>query len=65
MKEFDVVIIGAGQAGTDAAELVHVYVALMNAKAPYSVLENAIQIHPTLSEAIQSAVSGDAIPECI
>jgi pyruvate/2-oxoglutarate dehydrogenase complex dihydrolipoamide dehydrogenase (E3) component len=50
-------ILGAAVLCTDAAELVHIYVALMNAKAPYTVLENAIQIHPTLSEAIQSAVS--------
>jgi hypothetical protein len=32
----------------------------MNAKVPYTVMENAIHIHPTLSEAVQSAVS--AIP---
>lgn len=50
-------ILGAAVLCADAAELVHIYVALMNAKAPYTVLENAIQIHPTLSEAIQSAVS--------
>jgi pyruvate/2-oxoglutarate dehydrogenase complex dihydrolipoamide dehydrogenase (E3) component len=50
-------ILGAAVLCAEAAELVHIYVALMNAKAPYTVLENAIQIHPTLSEAIQSAVS--------
>jgi pyruvate/2-oxoglutarate dehydrogenase complex dihydrolipoamide dehydrogenase (E3) component len=54
-------ILGAAVLCSGAAELVHIYVALMNAQAPYTMLENAIQIHPTLSEAIQSAVSEDAI----
>jgi pyruvate/2-oxoglutarate dehydrogenase complex dihydrolipoamide dehydrogenase (E3) component len=50
-------ILGAAVLCAEGAELVHIYVALMNADAPYPVLENAIQIHPTLSEAVQSAVS--------
>jgi len=50
-------LLGAAVLSIEAAELVHIYVALMNANAPYTVLENAIQIHPTLAEAIQSAVS--------
>ena len=29
----------------------------MNAKAPYSVLRDSIHIHPTLAEAVQSAVA--------
>jgi pyruvate/2-oxoglutarate dehydrogenase complex dihydrolipoamide dehydrogenase (E3) component len=29
---------------------------MMNADAPYSVIRDAIHIHPTLAEAIQSAV---------
>lgn len=50
-------ILGAAVLASEGAELVHIYVALMNAGAPYPVLENAIHIHPTLAEAIQSAVS--------
>jgi pyruvate/2-oxoglutarate dehydrogenase complex dihydrolipoamide dehydrogenase (E3) component len=50
-------ILGAAVLAAEGAELVHIYVALMNAEAPYSVLKNAIQIHPTLAEAVQSAVS--------
>ena len=50
-------ILGAAVLANEGAELVHIYVALMNAKARYTVLENAIQIHPTLAEAVQSAVS--------
>jgi pyruvate/2-oxoglutarate dehydrogenase complex dihydrolipoamide dehydrogenase (E3) component len=50
-------ILGAAVLAAEAAELVHIYVALMNADAPWAVLDNAIQIHPTLAEAAQSAVA--------
>jgi pyruvate/2-oxoglutarate dehydrogenase complex dihydrolipoamide dehydrogenase (E3) component len=50
-------ILGAAVLSAEGAELVHIYVALMNAGAPWSVLKNAIQIHPTLAEGVQSAVS--------
>jgi hypothetical protein len=36
---------------------VHAYVGLMNNDAPYTVLRDAIHIHPTLAEAVQSAVA--------
>ena len=49
-------ILGAAVLGEEAAELVHLYVELMNAEAPYTVM-NAIHVHPTLAEAVQSAVS--------
>jgi hypothetical protein len=32
------------------------YVDLMNADTPYTVIRDAIHIHPTLAEAVQSAV---------
>ena len=35
----------------------HVYIDLMNANAPYTVIRDAVHIHPTLAEAVQSAVS--------
>lgn len=50
-------ILGAAVLAAQGAELVHMYVDLMNAGAPYSVLRDAIHIHPTLAEAVQSAVS--------
>jgi pyruvate/2-oxoglutarate dehydrogenase complex dihydrolipoamide dehydrogenase (E3) component len=50
-------ILGATVLASDAAELVHMYVDLMNADAPYTVIRDAIHIHPTLAEAIQSAVN--------
>lgn len=50
-------ILGAAVLSEEAAELVHLYVELMNADAPYTVMERAIHIHPTLAEAVQSALS--------
>ncbi|HTM58124.1 MAG TPA: FAD-dependent oxidoreductase [Candidatus Udaeobacter sp.] len=50
-------ILGAAVLAAGGAELVHAYVDLMNAGAPATVIEHAIHIHPTLSEAVQSAVT--------
>lgn len=50
----DDALLGAAVFAVEGAELVHAYVDLMNAKAPRSVLVNAVHVHPTLSEAIQS-----------
>jgi pyruvate/2-oxoglutarate dehydrogenase complex dihydrolipoamide dehydrogenase (E3) component len=50
-------ILGAAVLAVDAAELVHLYVDLINAGLPYTVMRDAIYIHPTLAEAVQSAVS--------
>jgi pyruvate/2-oxoglutarate dehydrogenase complex dihydrolipoamide dehydrogenase (E3) component len=49
-------ILGAAVLSSDAAELIHMYVDLMNADAPYTVIYDAIHIHPTLAEAIQSVM---------
>src|SRR5215216_5081914 len=49
-------ILGAAVLASAGAELVHLYVDMMNADAPYTVIRDAIHIHPTLAEAIQSAV---------
>lgn len=50
-------LLGAAVFGHEGAELVHLYIDLMNADAPVSVIEQAIHIHPTLAEALQSAVT--------
>jgi len=50
-------LLGAAVVGAHASETVQLYVTLMNANAPYSVIRDAIYIHPTLAEAAQSAVS--------
>lgn len=49
-------IIGATILASEAAELVHGYVDLMNADAPFTTLRDAVHIHPTLMEAVQSSV---------
>jgi pyruvate/2-oxoglutarate dehydrogenase complex dihydrolipoamide dehydrogenase (E3) component len=51
-------LLGAAVLANEGAELVHMYIDLMNAKAPYTVIRDAVHIHPTLAEAVQSAVSG-------
>jgi pyruvate/2-oxoglutarate dehydrogenase complex dihydrolipoamide dehydrogenase (E3) component len=50
-------ILGAAVLAVEGAELVHEYVDLINARAPYTVMRDAVHIHPTLSEAVQSAVA--------
>ncbi len=50
-------ILGAAVLAVEGAELVHSYIDLMNAGAPFTVLRDAVHIHPTLAEAVQSAVS--------
>jgi len=49
-------IIGAAVLANEGAEIVHSYVDLMNADAKFTVLRDAVHIHPTLAEAVQSAV---------
>lgn len=50
-------MLGATVFCTEAAELVHIYIDLMNGRAPIAQIREAVYIHPTLAEAIQSAVS--------
>lgn len=48
--------LGAAVLASDGAELVHIYADLMSADLPYTVLRDAVHVHPTLAEAVQSAV---------
>ncbi len=50
-------ILGAAVLAHEGAELVHTYIALMNAGAPHTVIRDAVHIHPTISESIQSVVA--------
>ncbi len=50
-------ILGAAVLASGGSELVHAYVDLMNAGAPVSVIRDAVHIHPTLAEDVQSAVA--------
>jgi pyruvate/2-oxoglutarate dehydrogenase complex dihydrolipoamide dehydrogenase (E3) component len=49
-------ILGAAVLSVEGAELIHLYTALMNARAPYTVIKDAVHIHPTMSEALQSVM---------
>jgi pyruvate/2-oxoglutarate dehydrogenase complex dihydrolipoamide dehydrogenase (E3) component len=45
-------ILGAAILGTGGDEAVHSILDLMYAKAPYTVMQRAVHIHPTVSELI-------------
>ena len=45
-------ILGAAILGTGGDEAIHCILDVMYAKAPYTVLQNAVHIHPTVSELI-------------
>jgi pyruvate/2-oxoglutarate dehydrogenase complex dihydrolipoamide dehydrogenase (E3) component len=53
-------LLGAAVLANEGAELVHIYIDLMNARAPFKVIRDAVFIHPTLAEALQSAVAAVA-----
>jgi pyruvate/2-oxoglutarate dehydrogenase complex dihydrolipoamide dehydrogenase (E3) component len=50
-------ILGAAVLASEGAELVHLFVDVMNAGGRSAVIRDAIHIHPTLAEAVQSAVA--------
>ncbi len=50
-------ILGAAVLAAAGAELVHCFIDVMNAGAPYQVIRDAVHIHPTLAEAVQSAAA--------
>lgn len=47
-------ILGATLVGPETAELIHVFIALMEAGATWPKLEQAVYIHPTFAEALPS-----------
>ena len=54
-------ILGASLLGTSGDEVIHCVLDVMYAKAPYTVLEKAMHIHPTVSEFIPTML-GDLAP---
>ncbi len=54
-------ILGAAILGTGGDEAIHGVVDMMNADLPYSVLQKAVPIHPTVSELIPTLL-GDLAP---
>ncbi len=51
-------ILGASLLGTGCDEAVHAFLDLMYAKAPYTVMQRAMHIHPTVSELLPT-ILGD------
>lgn len=49
-------ILGATIVGAEAAELIHIFMTLMLARAPARVLVNAQFVHPAFAEGVQSAL---------
>jgi pyruvate/2-oxoglutarate dehydrogenase complex dihydrolipoamide dehydrogenase (E3) component len=54
-------ILGASILGTGGDEAIHCILDVMYALAPYTVLQRAVHIHPTVSELIPT-VLGDLKP---
>jgi pyruvate/2-oxoglutarate dehydrogenase complex dihydrolipoamide dehydrogenase (E3) component len=60
-------ILGATLVGYETAELVHVFLSLMEAEATWQLLERSVHIHPTYGEALPSLarlLAGDDMPSC-
>jgi pyruvate/2-oxoglutarate dehydrogenase complex dihydrolipoamide dehydrogenase (E3) component len=49
-------VLGATLVGAEAGELIHVFVALMQARAPARAIVDAQFVHPTFAEGVQSLV---------
>jgi pyruvate/2-oxoglutarate dehydrogenase complex dihydrolipoamide dehydrogenase (E3) component len=45
-------LLGASMMGVHADEVIHVFAALLDAGAPYEVLEQGVYVHPTVAEAL-------------
>jgi len=54
-------ILGASFLGTSGDEAIHCVLDTMYAKAPYTVLQRAVHIHPTIAEFIPT-ILGDLTP---
>jgi pyruvate/2-oxoglutarate dehydrogenase complex dihydrolipoamide dehydrogenase (E3) component len=50
-------ILGAAILGTGGDEVIHVLLDLMYAKAPYTVIQRAMHIHPTVAEYLPTVLS--------
>jgi len=54
-------ILGAAILGVGGDEIIHSILDAMYAKAPYTVIERAVHIHPTVSELIPTML-GELLP---
>ena len=51
-------ILGATIYGVDGDEAIHTFIDIMTARAPYTTLQYAMHIHPTISELIPTLLDG-------
>ena len=51
-------ILGASLLGLEGDEVIHCVLDIMYARAPYTVMERAMHIHPTVSEYIPTMMEG-------
>jgi pyruvate/2-oxoglutarate dehydrogenase complex dihydrolipoamide dehydrogenase (E3) component len=49
-------ILGASLLGVECDEAIHCLLDIMYAKAPYTVIQRAVHIHPTVSELIPTVL---------
>jgi len=54
-------IVGAALLGIEADEAIHAIIDVMNAGAPYTAIQRAVHIHPTVSELIPTLL-GELAP---
>ena len=54
-------ILGAAMLGTGGDEVVHVILDVMYARAPYTLIQRAMHIHPTVAELLPT-VFGELQP---
>jgi pyruvate/2-oxoglutarate dehydrogenase complex dihydrolipoamide dehydrogenase (E3) component len=50
-------IVGAAILGVGGDEVVHVLLDVMYAKAPYTIIQHAMHIHPTVAEFLPTVLS--------
>jgi pyruvate/2-oxoglutarate dehydrogenase complex dihydrolipoamide dehydrogenase (E3) component len=50
-------ILGAAILGTGGDEVIHSILDIMYAKAPYTVIQRAVHIHPTVSELVPTMLA--------
>ncbi|WP_109483190.1 FAD-containing oxidoreductase [Paraburkholderia sp. C35] len=51
-------ILGAAIYGVDGDEAIHTFIDIMTARAPYTTLQFAMHIHPTISELVPTLLDG-------
>jgi pyruvate/2-oxoglutarate dehydrogenase complex dihydrolipoamide dehydrogenase (E3) component len=51
-------ILGASFFGTEGDEVIHIFLQAMNAKLPYTAIERAMPIHPTVAELLPTLLQG-------